>query len=75
MAVEHDVCCSTTGLAAPGGCLSVLWSFKDTSWSPVLSVDVSGCKASKSEPRRDHKSLGKHHSSGETFIIETEKGK
>lgn len=31
----------------------VLWSFKDNSWSPVLSLDLSSCRTSKSEQRTE----------------------
>lgn len=55
--VEHVVCCLMTGFEALGGCLSALWSSKDTFWPAVLSLDVSGCKTSKSEQRREQSNL------------------
>lgn len=45
----------------------VLWSFKDNSWSPVLSLDLSSCRTSKSEQRTQRS--GKHYGTQETKCL------
>lgn len=51
--MEHVVCCVTTGFGCPGGCLPALQSSEDTSWSPVLSLAVSGRSNADKHKRPD----------------------